>query len=187
MNLILSRLPSPMGELLLVTDEAGQVHALDFGDHRARLRRLLREYHGDVTLTEGEAPQTVIEAMRRYFEGDLNALESLPVAKLGNELQQRVWQALRQIPVGQTTSYGELATKLGYADPRAAIEVGAANASNPIGIIVPCHRVIGKDGNLKGYAGGLPRKKWLLTHEGALGKEVEPAERVQGQTISLFE
>jgi methylated-DNA-[protein]-cysteine S-methyltransferase len=187
MKLKLSHLASPMGELLLVTDAAGAIHALDFADHRARLHRLLRELHDKVELTEGAAPQTVADALDRYFNGDLTAIETLPVARLGNALQQQVWEALRRIPAGRTTSYGELARQLGFDDPRAAIDVGAANGSNPISIVVPCHRVIGKNADLKGYAGGVARKRHLLQHEGALpASDAKPrGETVVPETIQL--
>lgn len=169
LKLQLSRLESPLGELLLVTDDTGAIHALDFADHRARLHRLLRQLHEDeVALDEGTAPQAVADALRRYFDGDLAAIETLPVATLGDTLQRKVWAALRRIPAGRTTSYGELAKQLGFDDPRAAIDIGAANGSNPVSIVVPCHRVIGRNGDLKGYAGGVFRKQRLLQHEGAL-------------------
>lgn len=170
LKLQLSRLDSPLGELLLVTDHAGAIHALDFADHRARLHRLLRQLHEDgIELVEGiAAPHAVADALRRYFDGDLAAIDALPVATLGDALQRKVWAALRRIPAGRTTSYGELAKQLGFDDPRAAIDIGAANGSNPVSIVVPCHRVIGRNGELKGYAGGVFRKRHLLRHEGAL-------------------
>ena len=90
----------------------------------------------------------------------------LPLAPVGTPFQQRVWTALLNIPHGVTISYGELATRLG--DPKASRAVGLANGRNPISIIIPCHRVIGANGNLTGYGGGLDRKEWLLRHEGAL-------------------
>lgn len=189
MKLHLSHLhATPLGELLLVTDDAGALHALDFADHRARLHRLLRELHDDdIDLVEGALPETVADAFDRYFNGELAALDALPVAKLGNELQQRVWSALRRIPAGQTTSYGALAKQLGFDDPRAAIDVGAANGSNPVSIVVPCHRVIGKNGDLKGYAGGVFRKRRLLEHEGALPvAEVKTARKdTSAETLRL--
>ncbi|MET3178771.1 UNVERIFIED_ORG: methylated-DNA-[protein]-cysteine S-methyltransferase [Variovorax guangxiensis] len=188
LKLQLSRLDSPLGELLLVTDHAGAIHALDFADHRARLHRLLRQLHDDeVELGEGSAPQTVANAIGRYFDGDLAAIETLPVATLGDALQQKVWAALRGIPAGRTTSYGELARHLGLDDPRAAVDVGAANGSNPISIVVPCHRVIGKNGDLKGYAGGVFRKQRLLQHEGALpAVDAKPGRRLaEPATMSL--
>ncbi|RSZ32643.1 MULTISPECIES: methylated-DNA--[protein]-cysteine S-methyltransferase [unclassified Variovorax] len=188
MKLQLSRLDSPLGELLLVTDTAGALHALDFADHRARLHRLLRQLHDDeVELSEGAAPQALADAIGRYFDGDLAAIEALPVATLGDALQQKVWAALRRIPAGRTTSYGELAKQLGLDDPRAAVDVGAANGSNPISIVVPCHRVIGKNGDLKGYAGGVFRKQRLLQHEGALpAVDAKPAGRVEKSATMLL-
>jgi methylated-DNA-[protein]-cysteine S-methyltransferase len=160
LELQLSRLASPLGELLLVTDDTGAIHALDFAD----------QLHEDpIELAEGiVAPHAVADALRRYFEGDLAAIDALPVATLGDALQRKVWAALRRIPAGRTTSYGELARHLGFDDPRAAIDIGAANGSNPVSIVVPCHRVIGRNGQLKGYAGGVLRKQRLLEHEGAL-------------------
>jgi methylated-DNA-[protein]-cysteine S-methyltransferase len=99
----------------------------------------------------------------RYFEGELGALGELPLDARGTAFQQSVWEALRHIPIGETRSYGELARALG--NPRAVRAVARANALNPIALAIPCHRVIGSDGELTGYAGGLPRKKWLLEHE----------------------
>ena len=170
LKLQLSRIESPLGGLLLVVDDAGAIHALDYADHGARLHRLLRQLHeGEFELAEGSAaPHAVADALRRYFDGDLAAIEALPVATLGDSLQRKVWAALRRIPAGRATSYGELAKQLGFDDPRAAIDVGAANGSNPVSIVVPCHRVIGRNGELKGYAGGVFRKRRLLEHEGAL-------------------
>jgi methylated-DNA-[protein]-cysteine S-methyltransferase len=100
-----------------------------------------------------------------YFAGDLSAIERLAVVTGGTDFQREVWAALRRIPAGRTLSYGALATQLGR--PKAVRAVGLANGANPIGIVVPCHRVIGADGSLTGYGGGLERKRWLLAHEGA--------------------
>ncbi|MBO9662756.1 MAG: methylated-DNA--[protein]-cysteine S-methyltransferase [Dokdonella sp.] len=128
----------------------------------------MREHYGDVDTLEGPAPAEIAEALRRYFAGELDALEALPTATAGSELQRRVWAALRRIPAGTTTSYGTLARQLGFDDPRAAIDVGAAIGANPIALLVPCHRVIAGNGDLKGYAWGVHRKRWLLEHEKAL-------------------
>ena len=174
MKLYLSRFHSPLGELLLVTDDASRIRALDFADHAARLYRLLREHYGAYDLLDAPLPAAVAAALTRYFDGDLSALDALTTASPGSELQQRVWDALRRIPVGRTKSYGELARELGFDDPRAAIDIGAANNANPVAIIVPCHRVIASNGDLKGYAGGLHRKRWLLEHEGALVSRTLP-------------
>jgi len=168
MRFLLSHLHSPLGELLLVTDDREQVRALDYADHEARFHRILREHYGRCELVERLAPASISDALTRYFEGELGMLDRLPTATAGTDLQRRVWRALRGIPGGTTTSYGKLARELGFGDPRAAIEIGAANGANPIAIIVPCHRVIGSNGELKGYAGGPHRKRWLLGHEKAL-------------------
>jgi methylated-DNA-[protein]-cysteine S-methyltransferase len=110
------------------------------------------------------------EAFQRYFNGDLRALDPLPVHPRGTPFQERVWKALRSIPVGSTISYGELAGRIG--SPKASRAVGAANGANPISVVLPCHRVIGSGGSLVGYGGGLERKVWLLKHEGALPAEL---------------
>jgi methylated-DNA-[protein]-cysteine S-methyltransferase len=167
MQLHLSTQPSPLGELLLATDGTGILYALDFADHRSRLQRLLRQHHGSVELTSGPVPPAIAQALDRYFQGDPAALDTLEVASIGNDLEKGVWQALRRIPAGTTTSYGALARQLGFNDPRAAIDIGAANGANPILIVVPCHRVVARNGDLKGYAGGLERKARLLELEGA--------------------
>jgi methylated-DNA-[protein]-cysteine S-methyltransferase len=103
------------------------------------------------------------ERVRAYLAGDVHALEAIEVAPEGTPFQQRVWAALRTIPVGETRSYGEVARVIGR--PSAVRAVAQANAQNPVALVIPCHRVIGSDGKLTGYAGGLPRKKWLLAHE----------------------
>jgi len=106
------------------------------------------------------------EALREYFAGTRRDFADLELAPAGSEFLLRVWQALSAIPYGATASYGELARRIGR--PGAARAVGSANARNPLALVVPCHRVIGADGSLTGYAGGTWRKRWLLTHEGAL-------------------
>ncbi|MFT4068497.1 methylated-DNA--[protein]-cysteine S-methyltransferase [Paraburkholderia sp.] len=168
MQLLLSHLDSPLGDMLLVTDAQHVIHALDFADHRAHLRRGLREHYGEPQLIDAEAPAEIAEAMNHYFAGEFTALDGLRTATAGSTLQREVWTALRRIPAGTTTTYGKLAKQLGFDDPRAAIDIGAANAANPIAIVVPCHRVIASDGTLKGYAWGLKRKRWLLEHEKAI-------------------
>ena len=105
-------------------------------------------------------------ALTAYFAGEIGALDTLSVATGGTDFQRCVWAALRTIPTGETVSYGELARRIG--NPKAVRAVGMANGANPIGIVVPCHRVIGSDGGLGGYGGGVERKAWLLKHEGAL-------------------
>lgn len=165
MHLTLSRYAAPEAELLVVTD-GDTLRALDFADFAARMRMLLACHYGAVTLTDGPTPASIARALDAYFAGDLTALDTVPVATGGSDFQRAVWAALRAIPPGTTTGYGALAAALGR--PGAARAVGLANGANPIGIVVPCHRVIGANGRLTGYAGGVGRKEWLLRHEGAL-------------------
>jgi O-6-methylguanine DNA methyltransferase len=163
MHLTLSHYTAPFATLLLVTTEAGAVAALDFSDFEERLRRLLTRHHGPVTLDAGEMPTSVRKELDAYFAGDLAALQRIPTAAAGTVFQKRVWAALCAIPPGQTRSYAQIAEAIGQ--PGAARAVGMANGQNPVGIIVPCHRVIGASGSLTGYAGGTARKAWLLAHE----------------------
>jgi methylated-DNA-[protein]-cysteine S-methyltransferase len=163
----LGRLPSPLGPMLAAWDGAGALRALDWEDHEARLRALLRlQYGRRATVAEGEAPLALRRALADYFDGRLTALDGLAIVTAGTPFQRRVWTALRQIPAGSVQSYGALAERI--ERPTAVRAVGAANGANPISIVVPCHRVIGADGTLTGYGGGLERKRWLLAHEGAL-------------------
>jgi len=163
MTLYFDRVPSPIGEVLLVSDGRSLV-ALEFEDHEGRMRRQLSPRYGDATLKSAHDPQGFSSRLRAYFTGRLEALDDIPVDGGGTPFQMRVWRMLRTIPVGSTASYGELAARLGK--PQACRAVGLANGRNPISIVVPCHRVIGTDGSLTGYGGGLERKRWLLEHEG---------------------
>jgi methylated-DNA-[protein]-cysteine S-methyltransferase len=191
MKLNLSRVDSPLGELLLVTDQSAQLRALDFASRTSRihlasrLHRNLSKHFGRYELAEKVAPVEIAAALRRYFTGDFASLKSIIIAPAGSELQRRVWAMLADIPAGKTASYGQIARDLGYDDPRMAIEVGAANGANPIAIVVPCHRVIGSGGDLKGYAWGLHRKRWLLEHEGAVSP-VQPDHIPQPVQLSWF-
>ena len=164
MRLTIDRLSTPIGTLLLVSDEDGRVRALDFGDYEARMLRLLKTHYGDPTLAPGPAPTPVRRALEAYFAGDLGAIDEIPVATGGTPFQRTVWAALHRIPAGMSTSYGALAVTIGR--PSAMRAVGLAVGSNPVAVIVPCHRVIGADHSLTGYGGGLARKRWLLAHEG---------------------
>ena len=161
--LTLDRIPSPVGEVLVVVDADGAVRALDFHDYEDRMRRLLRRHYGEVVLTSGRAPEAMRHAVIAYFAGDLAAFDRVEVRTGGTDFQRSVWKALRDIPAGETRSYGQLAAAIGI--PKAVRAVGLANGANPVGVIVPCHRVIGSGGKLTGYAGGLERKRWLLAHE----------------------
>lgn len=155
---------SPIGKLLLILDGAALV-ALDFEGFEDRMMRLLRRRFPTARLKAGKAPGGVTAALAAYFKGDHAALDDLDVRMGGTPFQQRVWSALRAIPPGETRGYGTLAAALGK--PGASRAVGLANGANPVAIVVPCHRVIGADGGLTGYAGGLARKTYLLRHEGA--------------------
>src|SRR6516165_7633693 len=167
-TLYTDRLESTIGALLLIHDREGHVRALDFHDFESRMRRLLRLHYGaegnDIAIEDRAAPAPIRRAISDYFLGDLCAINSIPVTTGGTSFQREVWAALRTIQAGTTLSYGALARQLGR--PKSVRAVGLANAANPVAIVVPCHRVIGTDGSLTGYGGGISRKRWLLTHEG---------------------
>jgi methylated-DNA-[protein]-cysteine S-methyltransferase len=164
-DLSVARLKTPIGMALLVTDERGLLRALDWSDHEDRLYRLLRLYYGTgTTLETGKAPGDLRTALDGYFAGDLKQLDGIACAAAGTEFQRSVWSALRKIPAGKTMSYGALAARLGK--PAAMRAVGAANGANPLSVVVPCHRLVGANGSLIKYGGGLERKRWLLAHEG---------------------
>lgn len=168
MRFRLERWNCAVGRLLLATDENGLLRALEFEENESRLRRLLRRYYGDVPLEEAAAPDSLKRALNAYFNGDIDALKRIETAMAGTGFQRAVWTALRAIPAGTTISYGQLAAALGRKGASRA--VGAANGANPIPIVVPCHRVIGADGSLTGFASGLSRKRWLLDHEARWAK-----------------
>jgi methylated-DNA-[protein]-cysteine S-methyltransferase len=163
---LIDRFGTPIGTALLVTDGEGAMRALDWDDHEPRMRELLRlQYGGAVTLVEKPAPKPIRDALTGYFAGDLDRLTSIPCRFGGTAFQQSVWTALPTVPAGTTMSYGALATRIGV--PKAVRAVGHANGSNPISVVIPCHRLIGANGSLIRYGGGLARKRWLLRHEGA--------------------
>lgn len=147
-------LTSPIGTLTLAFDDRGIVRVA-FEDDQDPV-------HGD-PLPSGNAPWQLASRFRRYFGGVLGALDPLPASLKGTPFQLKVWGAVRNIEPGTTLSYGELARRLGQV--RGARAVGSANGANPVPLVVPCHRVIGADGSLVGYGGGLARKRWLLAHE----------------------
>jgi methylated-DNA-[protein]-cysteine S-methyltransferase len=164
MKLWLDRINSAIGIVFIVSD-GKSLCAIDFSDYEDRMRKLLSQRYDEYELVERANPQGFSDRLRAYFDRDFTALDDLPVNPGGTEFQQRVWQALRSIPVGQTWTYGQLARHLGQ--PTASRAVGMANSLNPISIVLPCHRVVGANGKLTGYAGGLERKRWLLEHESA--------------------
>jgi methylated-DNA-[protein]-cysteine S-methyltransferase len=162
----LDRLQTPIGTALLVTDAGGALRALDWEEHEPRMKELLRLQYGAVVLAEGRSPRDLRSALTAYFKGDLDRLNTIEWRVAGTPFQQKVWAALPKIPAGTTMSYGALAAKLNA--PNAMRAVGHANGSNPISVVVPCHRLIGANGALVKYGGGLERKRWLLEHEGVV-------------------
>jgi methylated-DNA-[protein]-cysteine S-methyltransferase len=165
LKLFLDRIETPIGEMLLTTDADGKVRSLDWNDYEPRMSTLLDRYYGKgrYTLEPAQNTQALRDIMKRYFAGDVTAIDEIPTEATGTAFQKSVWTELRNIPVGTSISYGTLAKRI--QRPKAVRAVGLANGSNPIGLIVPCRRVIGANGSLTGYGGGLPRKKWLLEHE----------------------
>jgi methylated-DNA-[protein]-cysteine S-methyltransferase len=172
LQLLMDRVGTPLGELFIVADEDGNLRSTVWADHETHLRPSLELHYGKngFTIEPGRNPSGLTEAIGRYFAGDLAAIDTLPVQTAGTPFQREVWRALRDIPCGTTISYAALAGRIGR--PNAVRAVGLANGSNPIGIVVPCHRVIGSDGSLTGYGGGIERKRWLLRHERALPSDL---------------
>ena len=166
--LLIDRLDTPIGEMLIVSDHEGNLRAADWADHETRMNRLLMIHYGQsgFRLDPAHSSNGLTDAINRYFQGDLTAIDNLPTKTNGTPFQCEVWRALRSIACGTTVSYMELAKQIGR--PAAVRAVGSANGSNPVGIIVPCHRVIGSDGSLTGYGGGIERKLWLLNHEASV-------------------
>ncbi len=162
MRLEIAEAGSPIGDIVVACVERAVV-ALRFSDQDGDFASLLgRRFDG---WEAGSGPNATGAAarLRDYFAGDLHALDGLAVDTGGTPFQQSVWAQLRKVPAGRTASYGEVAAAIGA--PTATRAVGAANGANPIGIIIPCHRIIGANGTLTGYGGGLDRKRWLLEHE----------------------
>jgi methylated-DNA-[protein]-cysteine S-methyltransferase len=169
----LDRLQTPIGTALLVTDAAGVLRALDWQEFGPRMRELLRLQYGAVVLEDARSPKELRTALTAYFKGDLDRLNTIKWRVAGTPFQQKVWTALPRIPAGTTMSYGALAAKLDA--PKAMRAVGHANGCNPISVVVPCHRLIGANGALVKYGGGLERKRWLLEHEGVVLKRATQA------------
>jgi methylated-DNA-[protein]-cysteine S-methyltransferase len=164
-DLFIDRMTSPIGNLLLVW-QPDALRALHFEDgDKQHFRRLLHWQFGIEELPYASAPAEIRNPIEAYFEGEITAIDRMPVQTSGTPFQQQTWTALRRIPAGSTISYGDLAARIGR--PGASRAVGLANGSNPVAIVVPCHRVIGANGTLTGYGGGLDRKRWLLAHEQA--------------------
>jgi methylated-DNA-[protein]-cysteine S-methyltransferase len=161
-----ARMETPIGPIRLALRD-GDLCALGFEERWAGHLRHLERRFGPIRTDEAPAGRmNAIESLERYFTGRVDAIDSLTVDVSGTPFQRRVWSALREVPAGRTISYSALARRIGRAS--AVRAVGAANAENPVAIVIPCHRVIRSDGSLCGYGGGIERKRWLLAHEGAL-------------------
>ncbi len=163
-KLLVDYIPSPIGTIVIVVDGA-KLCSLDFEEYTERMMRLLKRRYAEVQLKQVDDPHGFSTRIQNYFEGDYESLTAIPVNTGGTPFQQRVWTALREIPVGQTLAYSRLADRIGK--PKAARAVGMTNSLNPVAIVLPCHRVVGRNASLTGYAGGLDRKRWLLRHEHA--------------------
>ena len=168
MMLLKAAIKSPIGRLTMISRDDVLVSVTFEGEEVSAERWLTRRF-GELRTKHHEDPAGASSALRDYFDGDLAALDRVEVDTGGTGFQRAIWEALRRIKVGTSISYSVLAARVGR--PLAVRAVGAANGSNPIPVIIPCHRVIAADGTLCGYGGGLDRKRWLLQHEGALPKQ----------------
>jgi methylated-DNA-[protein]-cysteine S-methyltransferase len=161
-ELYIDRLNTPIGQIAIVTAD-DKLCALDFADYEARMMGLLTRRYDSIELTPQANPSGITARLQAYLAGDLTTLAEISIDMGGTPFQQQIWAKLREIPIGETWTYGRLASEIGK--PTASRAVGMANSLNPIAIVVPCHRVIGANGRLTGYAGGIDRKRWLLQHE----------------------
>lgn len=164
-HLLLDRISTPIGTMMICADSGGKLRAALFTEEEEVIRRQLRLQiaDGQFALEPARNPHSLTDAISRYFAGELGAIDAIPVETGGTPFQREVWRALRGIPCGTTTSYGKIAKQIGH--PAAVRAVGTANGANPVAVVVPCHRVIGANGSLTGYGGGMERKRWLLDHE----------------------
>ena len=164
MTLEISESTTPLGDVRAVWRE-GRLCSLAFSEHWNVVERALRRRFGAAERLGSTDGLDLRKRLAAYFAGDLDAFVGVEIDPRGTRVQQAVWTALRRVPAGETTTYAALARAIGA--PTAVRAVGAANGANPIWLIIPCHRAIGSDGRLVGYAGGLERKRWLLAHESA--------------------
>jgi len=167
-----ARIATPTGDMLCVTAEDGRLRALEWFDDDESLRERFRRHQNGAPVEMSAPPPTLVAALDAYFAGDLAALDRLEVDPQGTPFQREAWAALRRIPAGETRTYAQQAAAIGR--PSATRAVGTANGANPIPIVIPCHRVIGADGSLTGFGGGLERKRWLLAHERANVAATQP-------------
>lgn len=165
MKIALWSYDSPIGPLGLATDEDGVVVGCSF-DGVAGLDRTMQRTWPGAEVSSGAPVDVVLEGLDSYFSGVRDALDRVAWRVPGDDFQPRVWRALAQVPAGTTITYGEMAKRAG--EPGAAQAAGVALNRNPIPLILACHRVVGHDGAMVGFGGGVERKSWLLAHEGAL-------------------
>ena len=164
--ILIQTLDSPIGPLT-AAERAGRVCLLHFGADGPAIDQMFDRWYPGEPRARQPIP-AVGSALARYFAGEIGALDTIAVELNGTPFQKKAWQALRRIPAGTTISYADLAKRIGESS--AVRAVGSANGANPVAVIVPCHRVIGSNGTLTGYGGGLDRKQWLLAHEGVLSR-----------------
>jgi methylated-DNA-[protein]-cysteine S-methyltransferase len=167
-ELLVDYIASPIGKIVIVVD-GDKLCSLDFEDYTERMMRLLTRRYAEFQLKQVDGPHHFSTRITSYFAGDYGSLAAIPVHTEGTPFQQQVWTSLREIPVGQTFAYSRIAAMIGR--PKAARAVGMTISLNPVAIVLPCHRVVGCNGSLTGYAGGLDRKQWLLRHEHAYFSE----------------
>jgi len=165
LQFLMDLIPTPIGSLMIAADMQGNLRVALFTEDEAVVSRQLHLHYGNTgfSAVQTRNPHGLSATISRYFAGELATIDTIPTATGGTPFQLDVWHQLRSIPCGTTFSYGELARRIGR--PTAVRAVGAANGDNPIAVIVPCHRVVGSNGSLTGYGGGLERKRWLLDHE----------------------
>lgn len=165
MQLIVEPVETPLGALHLVADERGTLRFADWADCLPRMKRLLDlQYRRcGFSIRNGKVPSSMKQRLTGYFAGEVNSIDDMPVDLGGTGFQREVWSALRAIEPGRPVSYSALAGRIGK--PAAVRAVGHANGSNPVSVVIPCHRLVGTNGSLTGYAGGIERKRWLLDHE----------------------
>jgi methylated-DNA-[protein]-cysteine S-methyltransferase len=175
MNVIaLTTIDSPLGTLTIAAN-GPRVCLVHFGAATQRVRSTLASWYPGFAIESSTDPAGAATVLRRYFEGDLASLDEVEVELHGTSFQKRIWMALRTVTVGTTLSYAALARRVG--SPSAVRAVGAANGANPVAVVLPCHRIIGSNGSLTGYGGGLDRKRWLLEHEGVSRSAAPDAQR----------
>lgn len=161
-NFITDNFQSPVGEII-VAFEGKALIALDFGDCEERFHKLLKKRYPSYSLSPRKNPFNIRDILENYFTGKQALPDDFSLNPGGTTFQKQVWRALCKVPHGQFLSYSQLAQNI--KNPRAVRAVGRANGLNPIALFIPCHRIIARNGQLTGYAGGLARKKWLLDHE----------------------